>query len=195
METTVKVDLISRDQTTHLEVCCPRIARRCCWAWRDGSPVLVLADENLGHMEEELLRGSHELFRQTLEKAAQQKADAVPPVCPHCGSKLGRLSQGHWITIQTRFGAIRVQRVRGRCKRCRKWRYPADPALGLPEEGTQSPAVQEMAALTVSKMPAPEAERVIERLTGVKVSAATLGRQARQQGQRAQRSATSSTGK
>lgn len=146
---------------------------------------LCAADQNLGHMEEELLRGSHELFRQTLEKAAQQKAEAAPPVCPQCGNKLGRLSQGHGTTIQTRFGPIRVQRVRGWCKRCKRWRYPADALLGLPEEGTQSPAVQEMAALTVSKMPAPEAERVIERLTGIKVSAATLGRQASQQGRRA----------
>lgn len=42
-----------------------------------------------------------------------------------------------------------------------------------------------MAALTVSKMPAPEARQVLERLTGVKISAATLERQARQQGRRA----------
>jgi hypothetical protein len=136
-------------------------------------------------MEEELLRGSHELFRQTLERAAQQKADGASPVCPQCGHQLGRLSAGHQTTIQTRFGPIQVQRVRGWCKRCKRWRYPADALLGLPEAGTQSPAVQEMAALTVSKMPAPEAERVIERLAGVKVSAATLGRAARQQGQRA----------
>jgi len=43
-----------------------------------------------------------------------------------------------------------------------------------------------MAALTVSKMPAAEAEQVVERLAGLKISAATLGRAARQQGQRAQ---------
>jgi hypothetical protein len=43
-----------------------------------------------------------------------------------------------------------------------------------------------MAALTVSKMPAPEAEQVVERLAGGKISAATLARQARQQGQRAE---------
>jgi hypothetical protein len=43
-----------------------------------------------------------------------------------------------------------------------------------------------MAALTVSKMPAPEAEQVVERLAGIKISAATLARQARQQGQRAE---------
>jgi hypothetical protein len=46
--------------------------------------------------------------------------------------------------------------------------------------------VQEIAALTVSKMPAPEAEQVVERLTGVKLSAGTLARAARVQGQRAQ---------
>lgn len=35
-------------------------------------------------------------------------------------------------------------------------------------------------------MPAAEAEQLVERLVGVKISAATLGRQARQQGERAQ---------
>jgi len=79
-----------------------------------------------------------------------------------------------------------VERARGFYRRCRKWRFPADAALGLPAEGTQSPAVQEIAALTVSKMPAAEAEQVVERLVGTKISAASLSRQARQQGQRAQ---------
>lgn len=137
-------------------------------------------------MEEELLRGGHEVFRQMLEKAAQLKADQAPPLCPVCQNKLSRWKAGHGTSIQTRFGTIRIQRARGYCRRCRKWRFPADAVLGLPEEGTQSPAVQEMAALTVSKMPAPEAEQVVERLAGVKISAATLARQARQQGQRAE---------
>jgi hypothetical protein len=55
-----------------------------------------------------------------------------------------------------RWGDIRVERVRGYCQRGKKWRFPADALLGLPEEGTPSPGVQEIAALTVSKMPAPE---------------------------------------
>jgi hypothetical protein len=80
---------------------------------------LCAADENLGHLEEQLLRGGHELFRQMLEKAAQQKAAAAPPLCPHCQNKLSRVTDGHWTTIQTRFGSIRVQRARGYCKRCR----------------------------------------------------------------------------
>jgi len=137
----------------------------------------LCADQDLGHMEEQLLRGGHEVFRQMLEKAAQLKADQAPPICPVCQNKLSRWKQGHCTSIQSRFGLLRIQRARGCCKRCRKWRFPADVLLGLPEEGTQSPAVQEMAALTVSKMPAPEAEQVVERLAGVKISAATLARQ------------------
>ena len=144
------------------------------------------ADQNLGHLEEELLHGGHELFGQMLEQAAQQKATAAPSRCPHCQNQLRRLTTGHRTRIQTRFGTIRVQRARGHCRRCRKWRFPADALLGLPESGTQSPAVQEMAALTVSQMPATQAEQLVERLAGVKISAATLGRAARQQGQRAQ---------
>ena len=147
---------------------------------------LCAADQNLGHLEEQLLRGGHELFRQMLAKAAQQKADGAPPLCPHCQNRLSRVTPGHGTRIQSRFGPIRVQRARGYCRRCRKWRFPADALLGLPEAGTQSPAVQEIAALTVSQMPAPQAEHLVERLTGVKISAATLGRAARQQGQRAQ---------
>lgn len=146
----------------------------------------LCAKEHLGHMEEELLRGGHELLRQMLEKGAQLKAGQAPPLCPVCQNKLSRWKAGHGTSIQTRFGVVRIQRARGYCRRCRKWRFPADAVLGLPEEGTQSPSVQEMAALTVSKMTAPEAEQVVERLAGVKISAATLARQAKAQGQRAE---------
>ena len=144
------------------------------------------ADQNLGHLEEQLLRGGHELFRQMLEQAAQEKAAAAPPVCPHCQNQLRCLTQGHGTTVQTRWGRIRGERARGHCRRCKKWRFPADALLGLPEQGTQSPGVQEIAALVVSKMPAPEAEQVVERLTGVPISAGTLARAARVPGQRAQ---------
>jgi hypothetical protein len=55
----------------------------------------------------------------------------------------------------------------------------------LSDTGGASPSVQEMAALTVSKMPVQEASAVIERLTGVKLPPATLDREARRQGRRA----------
>jgi hypothetical protein len=56
----------------------------------------------------------------------------------------------------------------------------------LSEEGSASPGVQEMAALVASKMPPAEASAVIERLTGVKLPRATLDREARRQGRRAE---------
>jgi hypothetical protein len=122
-----------------------------------------------------------------VQRGAQAKADNTPPLCPICQQKLSRLSGAHPRTFDTRFGSITVQRTRGYCKRCGKWRVPADTALGLEETAGYSPAVQEMAALLASKMPVEEASVVLERLTGVKLPRATLDREARRQGQRAQR--------
>jgi len=146
---------------------------------------LQASDQNLGHMEEEILHSTQALERKLLEEVAQKKADQSPPVCPVCGHQLSRCTRDHPRTFQSRFGPVTVKRLRGWCRRCRAWRFPADHALGLSETGGASPSVQEMAALTVSKMPVKEASAVIERLTGVKLPPATLDREARRQGQRA----------
>src|SRR5208283_1017495 len=121
---------------------------------------------------------------------AQKKADQPPPLCPVCGHKLSRRTHDHERTFHTRFGPVTVKRLRGWCRRCKAWRYPADQAMGLSDTGGASPSVQEMAALTVSKMPVQEASAVIERLTGVKLPPATLDREARRQGQRADKKRT-----
>ena len=131
-----------------------------------------------------------ELLRQGLQRGAQAKADATPPTCPVCGQKLTRTSAGHARTFACRYGAITVQRARGHCKRCRKWRPPADAALGLEETAGYSPAVQDMAALLASKMPVEDASAVLEHLTGVSRPRATLDREAKRQGERAQRRRT-----
>jgi hypothetical protein len=144
-------------------------------------------DQNLGHLEEQILQQTQGLARQALEEAAQAKADATPPRCPYCGGPLTRLTHGHARTFQSRFGAITMRRTRGWCRRCQKWRFPADAALGLEETAGYSPSVQEMAALAASKLPIAEASAVLERLSGVKLPPATLDREARRQGERAQR--------
>jgi hypothetical protein len=146
--------------------------------------------ETLGHMEEKILQQTRGLERSLLEEAAQKKADQTPPVCPVCGHKLSRCTRDHPRTFHTRFGPVTVKRLRGWCRRCQQWSFPADPALGLSDTGGASPSVQEMAALTVSKMPVNEASAVIERLTGVKLPPATLDREARRQGQRANQKRT-----
>ena len=142
--------------------------------------------ENFGHPDAQLAADGRELLRQAAELGAQKKADAAPPRCPECQRALTRLSAGHERTFATRFGDVTVRRSRGYCRSCRKWRVPADGALGLAETAGYSPAVQEMTALLASKMPVGEASVVLERLTGIKVPRATLDREARRQGRRAQ---------
>jgi len=145
------------------------------------------SDQTLGHLEVQAAHDVQELLRQALQRGAQAKAAATPPVCPVCGHPLNRLSSGHARTFQSRYGSITVQRARGYCKRCHKWRTPADAALGLDDTAGYSPAVQDMAALLASKLPVAEASAVLEHLTGVQLPRATLDREAKRQGQRAQR--------
>jgi hypothetical protein len=162
-------------------------ARAGCALNRSIQRLVMATDQNLGHLEVQAMQDVQELLRQAIQRGAQAKADATPPLCPVCRRPLNRLSEDHPRTFQSRFGPITVRRQRGYCKRCRKWRVPADTVLGLEETAGYSPAVQDMAALLVSKMPVQEASVVLEHLTGVQVPRATLDREARRQGERARR--------
>jgi hypothetical protein len=148
---------------------------------------LAAVDQNLGHLEAQVAHDVQALLRTVTQRAAQAKADATPPRCPVCGRPLSQCSRGQARTFQTRFGDITIGRTRGYCKRCRKWRTPADTALGLADTAGYSPAVQAMAALAASKLPVAEASVVLEHLAGVHLPPATLDREAKRQGQRAQR--------
>jgi len=148
---------------------------------------LGAAAQNLGHFETQALHDVQALLRTTTQRAAQAKADATPLRCPVCGQPLRRCSSGHARTFQTRFGDITIQRTRGYCPRCRKWRTPADTALGLDDTAGYSPAVQALAAPAASKLPLADASVVLEHLSGVKLPPAPLAREAQRQGQRAQR--------
>lgn len=145
------------------------------------------AEENLGHLETKIAALAQQLAVEALAQGAQRKADATPPICPQCQRALTRLATDHPRTFTARAGEITVRRTRGFCAKCRKWRVAADAALGLTDTAGYSPSVQEMTALLASKMPVAEASLVLERLTGIKVPRATLDREARRQGGRAQR--------
>ena len=87
-------------------------------AWQERlqaglSRSIEASDQTMGHLEEELLQKTQELQRAVLEEAAQKKADQAPPVCPVCGGKLSRVTQGHERGYQTRFGMVRIRRLRG----------------------------------------------------------------------------------
>src|ERR1700677_1402898 len=148
---------------------------------QDVRDFLLASDQNLGDIEVQLEQQSRELLR----LAAQKKAAVTPPVCPVCQQALRRLTGDHRRGFECRFGTITIGRSRGYCKRCRKWRFPADTALGLEETAGYSPRVQEMTALLARKMPVSEASAVLEHLTGVQLPRATLDREARRQGERA----------
>ena len=151
------------------------LAARSGWALDHAHARFVQAsNQNLGHFERQAAAEVQSLLREATQRAAQAKADGTPPLCPVCGQKLSRLSPDHRRTFDTRFGSITVRRTRGYCKRCHKWRVPADVALGLGETAGYSPAVQEMAALLASKMPVAEASVVLEHLTGIQLPRATL---------------------
>jgi hypothetical protein len=162
-------------------------ARAACARERSRQRLVLASDQNLGHLEVQAAQDVQELLRQAIERGAQAQAEATPPLCPVCGQPLTRLSAAHPRTFESRFGSITLRRTRGYCQRCRKWRGPADAALGLEATAGYSPAVQDRAALLARKMPVEDARAVLEHLPGVQLPRATLDREARRQGQRAQR--------
>lgn len=146
------------------------------------SAFIASADDDLGSLEESLQRESALILKERLQQAAQDKADGLPPNCPTCGRRLAKRVEIP-VTIQTRYGAIQVRRLRGWCSKCKEWHCPADRVLNI--ESGRSPCVQEAAALLAAKMPVGEAAAVLERLTGVRLPRATLDRAAKQSGQKA----------
>ena len=180
--------IVLKPQLASLREGLPILAARAACALEASLNSFVMAgDQNLGHLEDQAARDVQELLRETTQQAAQAKAETTPPCCPVCGKKLTRCTDGHSRTFETRFGSIAIQRTRGYCARCHKWRTPADTVLGLEETAGYSPSVQGMAALLASKMPIEDASLVLEHLTGIKLPRATLDREARRQGERAQR--------
>src|ERR1019366_9494660 len=92
-------------------------ARAACRLEESIQRLVHASDQNLGHLEAQAAHDVQELLRQCLERGAQAKANAAPPLCPLCTQKLSRLSANHPRTFQSRFGAITVRRTRGFCKR------------------------------------------------------------------------------
>jgi hypothetical protein len=183
--TCASVTSCKRDHSVAAETLAVKAARLADTLEQSVRDFLLVRNQTLGDIEMQLEQQSRELLRVAAEKAAQQKAAVTPPVCPVCHQRLSRVTGDHRRSFECRFGTITIERSRGYCKRCRKWRFPADAVLGLEETAGYSPRVQEMAALLASKMPVSEASVVLEHLTGVQLPRATLDREARRQGERA----------
>lgn len=142
-------------------------------------------EQGLGFIEEQVRQGTLELQRKLVERAMQAKADAVDETCPCCQTPLLERKRRVPKTVHSYCGSVRLFRTHGWCKKCEQWVFPADAALGLLDNSTASPLVQEMSALLVSKMPCEQAESVSARLTGIELKRSTLAREAQRQGDRA----------
>lgn len=140
-------------------------------------------EDHLGHLEGELKLDAEGFLRFQLERAAQEKADATPPDCHQCRGKLSKCRSSPR-TIQTSFGKITINRLRGWRAKCGEWFAPADHRLGI--DTGYSPRVQEMAALFASKMPVAEAAKMMEKAAGMALPEKTLERVAKRAADKAQ---------
>jgi hypothetical protein len=142
-------------------------------------------DMDMGSMEKAIDRLTRAVRRGALEQLVQQAADGTEFGCPVCGQRLNSVGRCRDRSVDSAFGPVHFTRRYGFCPRCRKHRHPADAALGLHPRATASPRLQEICALVTLRAPAAQAEDDVRRLTGIPVSACTLHREARRQGERA----------
>ena len=101
-------------------------------------------------------------------------ADLPPPSCPHCGRRMdrhGRVGK----TFGTRFGPVRVERRRFRCRECGGSCFPLDRALDL-EGKNVTPGAESLYADAASSDSCGQTSRKLRNLAGVEVPASTLQR-------------------
>jgi len=143
-------------------------------------------EQGLGFIEEHIRQATLQLQRLLVQKARQDKADTVDEKCPDCHARLRDKKRRVPRWIDAYGGKVKLVRTHGWCPHCQRWVFPADRVLGLREDSSASPLVQEMCALLVSKMPAEQAEALCLRVTGRSLSRSTLAREAQRQGESAQ---------
>ncbi len=140
---------------------------------------------SMGDIEKAIDKQSMGIRRRVLERLSQDLASRTTFNCPKCKRSLNVVDHNRKRTVESSFGKIRYTRSYGCCTSCHEHFTPADIALGLHGRAPASPRVQEICALTVLRAPAGQAEEDVRRMTGIKVGASTLHREARRQGDRA----------
>jgi hypothetical protein len=142
-------------------------------------------DLSMGSLEKVIDLKMLEVRRRVLERVTQDAADRELLGCPNCGRILKVVARRRRRTVDSCFGKIRFVRGYGLCPHCQDHFFPADVALGLHERARTSPRIQDICATMVLRAPAGQAEDDVRRLTGIEISASTLHREGRRQGERA----------
>ena len=140
-------------------------------------------EQGLGFIEEHVRQATLQLQRLLVQKAMQDKANQADEKCPDCQGRLSHKKRRVPRWVEAYCGKVKLLRTHGWCPHCQQWVFPADRVLGLRNDSTASPLVQEMCALLVSKMPAEQAEALCLRVTGRSLSRSTLAREAHRQGE------------
>jgi hypothetical protein len=146
---------------------------------------IVRKFDSMATFENAISEQCKEAQRIALEGIVQEAADLVPFVCPKCNGHLMIKKRRAVRSVTSSFGEIRFERDYGFCPQCNDHFAPADRKLGLHERGTVSPRIQEICALAALRAPAAEAADDILCMTGIPVSASTIHREARRQGEKA----------
>lgn len=135
--------------------------------------------EDLEAMERDLENRGRDLLRAALQRKAQRKADATPPVCPKCGAAL-KAATGRETQVLSRFGPIRISRDYGYCPKCKEWRTPGDEALGV--DGPNTAPMAESLQLLGTVVPPGQAETMSEKLLGMAIDDARICRELKRAG-------------
>ena len=146
-------------------------------------------DASLATHEAGVLAAVRRVLPGLLGAVVQASTTALAPAqqrlrepCPDCGTRREARHQWRARTVQTVCGPLRYERPRYRCRPCRQEWSPADRTLGVAPRTRISTGLDSwLAELGAATAFAPAAG-LLERLTGLRLSAETLRQHSERQG-------------
>ena len=146
-------------------------------------------DACLASHEEGVLAAVRAVLPALLGAVVQQSTAALAPAqrrrqdrCPTCGTRREARHQWRARTVQTSCGRLRYERPRYRCRPCHQEWSPADQTLGVAPRARISARLDDWLAELGADRPFGPAAGLLERLTGVQVSAETVRQHSERRG-------------
>jgi hypothetical protein len=138
-------------------------------------------DAGLATHEDGVLNAVRAVLPALLGAVVQQSTTALAPAqqrqreqCPTCGTRREARHQWRQRTVQTSCGPLHYERPRYRCRPCHQEWSPADQTLGVAPHARISARLDDWLAEVGAERPFARAAGLLERLTGLAVSAETV---------------------
>ncbi len=109
------------------------------------------------------------ILEAVLRSRGAKELSATTHVCEECGRTLTRQPKLHGRTIESRHGALELERPYFYCRHCRRGYHPFDQALELAPERKQYD-LQRAATELFTEVPFERTSQIFERLTGIKMT-------------------------